>query len=322
MKKRKVLLLAGSISLLVVIVVAFGISRTYANPNTNISANNSHKAITSTSSQGPATTTTTKDQSSNSSSLVIPHQTVGVNSTPIPTATPTQPAATQTQNQPQAQMPTSSTPSTDRYFPVGTSVATMQAEAANMTKQQVKTLIEQQVNANWGVIQAKLGFANQSMGYAFFLGMATRESTLAAALETGSGASHSYGPLQAAETAYANANSNYSPETDVPQMVQYDFTPENFYDPGIAVHMGIRHLLHFANQAQAAGYTGADLLRHALIGYNTGYVNNASASWLQQYSDEIGALAGWYLNNGHLYDNEFTYTGDTRVDRSNPWSWY
>ncbi len=105
-------------------------------------------------------------------------------------------------------------------------------------------------------------------------------------------------------------------------MTQYNFTPQNFYDPGIAVHMGIRHLLHFSNQARAAGYSGTELLRHALIGYNTGWVTNSNQSWLQQYSDEIGAIAGWYLNNGHLYDSQFTWTGSSVVDRSNPWGWY
>ena len=210
----------------------------------------------------------------------------------------------------------------DRYYPLGTSVATMQADAANLTKQQVKTMVESQVNKNWGVIQSKLGFSTEAQAYAFFLGLATRESTLNAALETGSGAAHSYGAIQAAETAYANTNAGYSPENDVPEMTQYDFTPQNFYDPGIAIHMGIRHLLHFANQARAAGYSGTELLRHALIGYNTGWVTNASQSWLQQYSDEIGAIAGWYLNNGHLYDSQFTWTGSSAVDRSSPWGWY
>ncbi len=63
----------------------------------------------------------------------------------------------------------------------------MKADAANLTKQQVKTLIESQVNKNWSVIQSKLGFSTEAQAYAFFLGLATRESTLNAGLETGSG---------------------------------------------------------------------------------------------------------------------------------------
>ena len=218
--------------------------------------------------------------------------------------------------------PVQSSSGSDRYYPAGTSSATMKADAANLTKQQVKIMVESQVNKNWGVIQSKLGFSTEAQAYAFFLGLATRKSTLNAGLETGSGAGHSYGAIQAAETAYANTNAGYTPENDVPEMTQYDFTPQNFYDPGIAIHMGIRHLLHFSNQARTAGYSGTELLRHALIGYNTGWVTNASASWLQQYSDEIGAIAGWYLNNGHLYDSQFTWTGSSAVNRSSPWGWY
>jgi hypothetical protein len=208
-----------------------------------------------------------------------------------------------------------------RYFPAGTAVATMRAQGGAMSRQQVKALIEKEVNANLGVIQAKLGFTTESQAYAFFLGVATRESTLGVNLETGSGPSHAYGPLQAAEPAYAG-NAGYTSENDVPQMTQFSFTPQNFYDPGVAVYMGIRHLLHFSNQARAAGYSGNDLLRHTLIGYNTGNVNVTDENLLKQYSDEIGSLAGWYLSNSHLYDTLFTWTGDPRVNRSQPWGWY
>lgn len=240
--------------------------------------------------------------------------------TTMPAKTPTkapQPTATPAQGNP----PGSTGPGL-RYFPVGTSVSAMQAGARAMTKQQVKVLIEKEIDNSWGVVQSALGFSTKEKAYAFFLGMASRESTLNAALETGSGPSHSYGPLQAAETAYANANPNYAPEHDVPEMVQYTFTPQNFYDPGISVYMGIRHLIHFSRQAVANGYTGIQLLRHALIGYNTGDVNWSNQNWIVQYSDEIGALAGWYLLNGHLYDTAFTYTGDPQVNRSQPWGWY
>ncbi len=237
---------------------------------------------------------------------------------PTPTTTSPQhgqatPVATQ-------QGSTSSTPY--RYFPDGTTVTAIQAGARSLSKQQVKVLIEKEIEGSWSAIQSNLGFSTKEKAYAFFLGMASRESTLNAGLETGSGPSHSYGPIQAAETAYANANPSYDPETDVPEMTQFTFTPQNFYDPGIAVYMGIRHLLHFTRQAKAAGYTGTEQLRHALIGYNTGRVTTSDPNWLKQYSDEIGALAGWYLNNGHLYDDQFTWTSDPRVNRSQPWGWY
>jgi hypothetical protein len=253
-------------------------------------------------------------------SVVMPGQTA----TPQPKGTPTRQATASAHTAASTQVPAAvaSSSGNDRYFPAGTPVAAMKSMAANLTKLQVKTILEKQVDANWAVIQSTFGFADKAQAYAFFLGMATRESTLNAGLETGSGAAHSYGPLQAAEPAYANANPSYTPENDVPQMVQYAITPSNFYDPGIAVHMGIRHLIHFAHQAKAAGFSGTDFLRHALIGYNTGWVTTSNQSLLQQYSDEIGALAGWYLINGHLYDSAFTWTGSQAVNRSSPWGWY
>jgi hypothetical protein len=227
--------------------------------------------------------------------------------------------------------PTGSEPNIDRYFPPGTPVATMISEANSLTQQQVKLLIEQQVQEYWSVIQSTFGFSSLTNAYGFFLGQATRESTLQGGLETGGttlgsgtsgsgSAGHSYGPLQAAETAYLNTNPNYETEYDVPQIYQYDLVPSNFYDIGISIHMGIRHLIHFAHLAAAQGYTGVNLVRAALAGYNTGDVNNTGV--LTSYSDEIGALAGWYIENGHLYDTQWTWTGDPRVNRTNPWSWY
>ncbi len=209
-----------------------------------------------------------------------------------------------------------------RYFAVGTAVSVMQAEASALPKQLVKALLEKEIDNSWGVVQSALGFSTKQKAYAFFLGMASRESTLNAGLETGSGAGHSYGPIQAAETAYANANPSYTPEHDVPEMTQYAFTPQNFYDPGIAIYMGFRHLIHFSRLAKVEGYRGSELLRHALMGYNTGYIDTTDQNAMTQYSDEIGAMAGWYLHNGHLYDTLFTWTGDPGVDRSQPWGWY
>ena len=209
-----------------------------------------------------------------------------------------------------------------RDLPLGTPVSILQAAAGAMSKQLAKVLLEKEIDNTWGIVHSELGFSTKEKAYAFFLGMATRESTLSAGLETGSGSAHSYGLIQTAETAYANANPTYTPEHNVPEMVQYAFTPQNFYDPGIAVYMGIRHLVHFARLAGAEGYRGTQLLRHALMGYNTGYVDTTSHGWMTQYSDEIGAMAGWYLHNRHLYDAMTTWTGDPRVNRSQPWAWY
>lgn len=209
-----------------------------------------------------------------------------------------------------------------RYLPLGTAVGILQAAANAMSKQSGKVLLEKEIDNSWSAVQSELGFSTKVKAYAFFLGMATRESTLNAGLETGGGAGHSYGLIQTAETAYANADPTYTPEHNVPEMTQYAFTPQNFYDPGIAIYMGIRHLIHFARLARVEGYRGTELLRHALMGYNTGYVDTTNQSWMTQYSDEIGALAGWYLHNGHLYDAMITWTTDPRVDRSQPWGWY
>jgi Cellulose binding domain len=252
--------------------------------------------------------------------------------TPTPGTTPTStPTSTPTQTITPTPTATGSEPNLDRYFPPGTSVSAMVSGASSLTQQQVKVLIEQQVQEYWSVIQSTFGFSSLTNAYGFFLGQATRESTLQGGLETGgttlgsgtsgSGASgHSYGPLQAAETAYLNSNTNYQTEYDVPQIYQYDLVPQNFYDIGISIHMGIRHLIHFAHLAQAAGETGVNIARYGLAGYNTGQVTNSGV--LTSYSDEIGALAGWYISNGHLYDTAWTWTGDPRVNRSNPWGWY
>lgn len=251
-------------------------------------------------------------------------------STPTPGNTPT---PTPTMGVTPTPTPTGSEPNTDRYFAPGTSVSTMISVASSLTQQQVKVLIEQQVQEYWSVIQSTFGFSSLTNAYGFFLGQATRESTLQGGLETGgttlgpgtsgSGASgHSYGPLQAAETAYLNTNPNYQTEYDVPQIYQYDLVPANFYDIGISIHMGIRHLIHFAHLAQAAGESGVNIVRYGLAGYNTGQVTNVGSGELTSYSDEIGALAGWYIDNNHLYDTAWTWTGDPRVDRSNPWGWY
>lgn len=313
MKKAKTGGLTGTLVLAAIIIVIAAMIEKYAANSGSIMTRAPITAmVVSAPTIAPTQTTI---------SVVIPAQTA----TSAPQVAPRQKTqaigstSTTASAQPLTASPSSNN---DRYFPASISVTAMKSIAANLTKQQVKMIIEKQIAANWGVIQSSLGFGNKEQAYAFFLGMATRESTLNAALETGSGASHSYGPLQAAETAYANANPSYAPENDVPQMVQYAFTPQNFYDPGIAVHMGIRHLIHFSHQSKAAGFTGTNCIRHALIGYNTGWVTTSNQLLLGSYSDEIGALSGWYLNNGHLYDNAFTWTGSPAVNRTNPWGWY
>ena len=298
-KQARVALLMGAIFLLFIvsegISLAMGLQTLAGSAHNNISQKNSTSQII--------------PQSAQQNSLAI-----------VPNS---QPAATATSAQ-RGQGGTTGNRSTGaglRYFAVETVVSVLQAGASALPKQLVKVLLEKEIDNSWSVLQSALGFSTKEKAYAFFLGMASRESTLNAGLETGSDSAHSYGPIQAAETAYANANPSYTPEHDVPEMVQYAFTPQNFYDPGIATYMGIRHLIHFSRLAKAEGYRGSELLRHALLGYNTGYIDTTNQSGITQYSDEIGALAGWYLHNGHLYDSLFTWTGDPLVDRSQPWGW-
>jgi hypothetical protein len=249
---------------------------------------------------------------------IMPH----VMPTVAPTTAPTKGSAPIPTLNPAIPTPKPATASGgDRYFPAGTSVDAIMSGSKSISRQQVKLLIESQVDKNWSVIQDRTGLTTKEKAYAFFLGFSTREATLQVVLETGSGPSHSYGPLQTAEPAYVN-DKNYAPEKDVPEMMQYDLTDQNFYDPGIAVYSGIRHFLHFATQAKKAGYTGTELLRHALIGFNSGSIDSNDPQWMKEYADEIGALSGWYLQ-GHLTDALYTYTGSTSgVDRNTPWSWY
>jgi len=111
------------------------------------------------------------------------------------------------------------------------------------------------------------------------------------------------------------------PEHNVPEMHQYDFTEYNFYDVGISVHMGIRHFLHFARLAKEK-YSGRDIARHGLMGYNTGWIDGADESWIVRYADETAALGHGIL--GTIICPMMSLHGNTdpRVDRSNPWEIY
>ncbi len=80
----------------------------------------------------------------------------------------------------------------------GNRSSVLQAGASALSKQQVKALLVKEIDSSWGVVQRALGFSTKEQAYAFFLGLASRESTLNAGLETGDGAAHSYGPIQAA----------------------------------------------------------------------------------------------------------------------------
>lgn len=57
-------------------------------------------------------------------------------------------------------------------------------------------------------------------------------------------------------------------------------------------------------------------------GFNSGHADPIREKNFQGYCDEIGALGHWYYETGHFEDNEYTWTGDDRCDRTDPWSWW
>jgi len=177
------------------------------------------------------------------------------------------------------------------------------------------------------------------MVYALFLGIGTRESTLGgngdgADIETaesqgfGVSSAHAYGTLQTAVTAFADADPTFMKEEDVPEMYQYSLTESNFYDAIISDHMGIRKIMHFVHVGMTdEGLTGYQVVRGALKGFNTGWATYTGDNdgYYKNYPDEIIALARWYYEEGHLYDNVFTWTGDQRVDQyrqGDVWAWW
>ena len=58
-------------------------------------------------------------------------------------------------------------PQRDRYFPLGMSIDVMKANATQMTKRQVKLLIEREVRDHWKIIHTQLGFTTLNKAYAF-----------------------------------------------------------------------------------------------------------------------------------------------------------
>ena len=86
--------------------------------------------------------------------------------------------------------------------------------------------------------------------------------------------------------------------------------------------MGIRKLIHFVFEAESFGTTGLDIIRSALKGFNSGHADPMRDTSFQGYCDEIGSLGHWYYETGHFEDDEFTWTGDSRCDRTDPWSWW
>lgn len=226
----------------------------------------------------------------------------------------------------------------ERNTPADASAAEIRAINHKMSVQEVKYALYKEIDEHWELIKVRLGQDDREKVYALFLGIGSRESTLGgngdgADIETafsegfGVSSAHAYGTLQTAVTAYADCNPTFMKEDNVPEMFQYSFTESNFYDAIISNHMGIRKIMHFVeigiNQEKLEGY---QVVRGALKGFNTGWCDYTpdNEGYYKDYPDEIIALAHWYYDEGHLYDNTFTWTNAPVADkyRSDPWGWW
>jgi len=217
----------------------------------------------------------------------------------------------------------------NRYFPESMDVDEIKKAATALSVAEVKAIIFKELNEHWDVVSEYLGTDDLLRVFALFLGWASRESTLNAGVETaqedgfGVNSAHAYGPFQTAVTAFYGCDPTFDQEDDVPELYWYTLTEKNFYDPYISTHMGIRKLIHFVKEAVAFENTGIDIIRCALKGFNSGHANPMQESEKGTgYSDEIGALAGWYFKTHHFDDEVYTWTGDAKVDRTDPWAWW
>lgn len=227
----------------------------------------------------------------------------------------------------------------ERNTPADASTAEIRAINHAMSVQEVKYALYKEIDEHWDLISVRLGQTEREKVYALFLGVGTRESTLGgngdgADIETafdqgfGVSSAHAYGTLQTAVTAFADADPTFMKEEDVPEMFQYSLSESTFYDAIISDHMGIRKILHFVHVGMTEeGLEGYQVVRGALKGFNTGWATYTGEDdgYYANYPDEIIALARWYYEEGHLYDNVFTWTGDQRVSycrEGNVWDWW
>lgn len=227
----------------------------------------------------------------------------------------------------------------ERNTPANGSDSEIRAINHKMTVQEVKYCLYKEIDEHWDLIKVRFGQDNREMVYALFLGLGTRESTLGgngdgADVETAQGegfgvsSAHAYGTMQTAVTAFVGCDPTFMKEDDVPEMYQYELTHANFYDAVISNHMGIRKVMHFIRSAIVDyDLEGYQVVRAALKAFNTGWANYTGENdgYYKNYPDEIVALARWYYEEGHLYDNVFTWTNDERAAKyrqGNPWEWW
>lgn len=225
----------------------------------------------------------------------------------------------------------------ERNTPENGSDEEIRAINHKMTVQEVKYAMYKEIDEHWDLIRVRFGIDEREKVYAIFCGLGSRESTLGgngdgADLETAQGqgfgvsSAHAYGTMQTAVTAFKDCDPTFMPEDDVPEMYQYTLTHANFYDAIISNHMGIRKLMHFVRSAFVDyNLEGYQVVRAALKAFNTGWANYTGEDdgYYQNYPDEIVAMAHWYYDEGHLYDNEFTWTQDQKLAeyRKDYWGW-
>ena len=228
----------------------------------------------------------------------------------------------------------------ERILPEGATVEELRAANHALTVQQVKYMLYKEIDEHWDLITVRFGQREREKVYALFLGIGTLESTIGGngngadwetAYEQGFGVSsaHAYGTLQTAVTAFRDPGSSFMQEADVPELEWYDLTKENFYDGIISNHMGLRKIIHFIRSAiEEYNLSGWQVVRGALKGHNTGWAYLIDdEGYYKNYPDEGAALAQWYYENGHLYDNVFTWTGAEAAQEQragHPWTdwWY
>lgn len=226
----------------------------------------------------------------------------------------------------------------ERNTPADASTEEIRAINHAMSVQEVKYALYKEIDEHWDLISVRLGQPEREKVYALFLGLGTRESTLGgngdgADIETaqqdgfGVNSAHAYGTLQTAVTAFADCNPLFMKEDNVPEMYQYTFNESNFYDAIVSNHMGIRKILHFVELCiNTHNMTGYHVVRNSLKGFNTGWCNMAEDDGAYTtYADEICAMAQFYYNEGHLYDNIFTWTGSPAAEEyrtADRWDWW
>lgn len=201
--------------------------------------------------------------------------------------------------------------------PVASQFPPRSLDEPDLPAEDVKARINGAVDRHWDQVRSSFNFENSPEGkqkaYAFFQGAASRESgtgdTMRTNLITGEGSSYSKGPLQTADTAYANnGHPDWIKDSHVPGIPQADLSMSNDLDT--AISMGIRHMTEGAERAKLEGATSTrDLQMAAMAYHNTGHITAAKNSdWVQSYGNEVLKMADWY-ENGNTTNGKVVYTG-------------